>query len=372
MIVPPVASLVFLTPAAAIVGVAALVPLVALALAARRERRGREALGLPAPPAARRAPHAIALAAVPALLAVAAAQPALQSTGHLRVRTDAEAMFMIDNSRSMLAAAHAGAPTRFARAKAAANTLRFKLADIPTGVGTLTNRVLPSLLPDPDPNVFTRTLHDALMIEEPPPSITDVVATSLGSLGDVATQNYFSPGTRKRLLVVFTDGESRPFDPRAVAHDLRTGPGVGLVLVDMTRPGEAVYSNGRPEAGYREDPTSRQTLDSLAGATGGKVVTEGSLGAAESFGRRFLGSGPTIATGTTTRTRTLAPLVALLALVPLIAVLWPGLRRALPTLASAPRNTAPRNIQGHLAAALRRVPVNRGSSARPPHTARSS
>jgi hypothetical protein len=366
----PVASLVFLTPAAAIAGVVVLVPLAALALAARRERRGRETLGLPAPPAARRAPHAIALAAVPALLAVAAAEPALQTTAHLRTRTDAQAMFIVDNSRSMLAAAHPGASTRLARAKTAADALRFQLTDIPTGLGTLTDRVLPSLLPDPDPNIFARTVRDALTIEEPPPTISDVEATSLAALGDVATQNYFAPQARKRLLVVFTDGESRPFDPRAVARELGTGPGVKLVLVDMSRPGEAVYDNGKREAGYREDPASRQTLNSLAAATGGKVVTDGSLGSAASFARRYLGTGPTVAAGTTTHTRTLAPFVALLALIPLIAVLWPGLRRALPVLASFA--SAPRNTQGRSAAAPRRVPVSPRSSVQPPRTARSS
>ena len=80
--------------------------------------------------------------------------------------------------------------------------------DVPTGLGTLTDGVLPSLLPDPDPDVFARTVRDALTIEEPPPTITDVEATSLAALGDVATQNYFSPHASKRLLVVFTDGRA--------------------------------------------------------------------------------------------------------------------------------------------------------------------
>ena len=329
------ASLVFLTPAGALVGLSAALPLAAVAIAARRERRGREGLGLPTPPRVSRVPRVAALLCVVALMAVAAAQPALKSTTRLRVRTDAQAFFVIDNSRSMLAAARPGSPTRLARAKAAAMRLRNALADVPSGVGTMTDRVLPNLLPTSDPGVFAATVRQAIQIEEPPPTITDVVATSLGSIGAVATQNYFSPSARKRLLVVLTDGESRPFDARQVARELATRPGVALVLVDLEHPGEAVYVGGQPETGYREDPASHQTLASLAAATGGTLVSDGSLGSAVSAARRYLGSGPAVAAARTTRVRTLAPFVILIALAPLLFLLWAGLVRSLRTLLHA-------------------------------------
>jgi hypothetical protein len=329
------ASLVLLTPLGALAAVTAVIPLGALALAGARERRGRESLGLPAPPAVSRLPRAAAAAAVPALLGLAAAQPAIETASRLHVRTDAEALFVLDNSRSMRASARPGAPTRLVRAKAAAVAIRDGIADVPSGVATLNDRVLPNLLANPDPAVFRQAVGQAVAIEQPPPASTSVVATSLAALGATATQNFFSPSARRRLLVVLTDGESEPFDPRQVARALGTGPGVRLVLVQVSRPGEAVYTAGRPEAGYRPDPTAAQMLSSLASAAGGTVADEGSVGRAIAAAEAALGTGPTVSTVRTTRTRTLAPFVVLVALVPLLLVLWPGLTRSLRTLAAA-------------------------------------
>ena len=60
---------------------------------------------------------AVALAAVPVLLGIAAAQPVLETTHVVPERTDVEAYVVIDVSRSMLAAAGPGEPTRFERAQ---------------------------------------------------------------------------------------------------------------------------------------------------------------------------------------------------------------------------------------------------------------
>ena len=327
-------ALVFLTPLGALVSAAAVIPLAALAVAASRERRGRAALDLPTPPPSRRLAHAVGVAGVVLLLGLAAAQPALRSTTHLRVRTDAEALFVIDNSRSMLASPGPGAPTRLARAKAAARTIRDGLDEVPSGVATLTDRVLPNLLPNPDPSVFGQTVAQAVGIEQPPPEGSAVVATSLAALGATATQNFFAPSSRHRVLVVLTDGESRPFDQGLLARELRSGPGVQLVLVDVSRPGEAVYTDGRPEAGYHPDPAARLTLTSLAAATGGTVVGDGSTGSAIAAARQAVGTGPVVAVGQTTRTRTVAPLAILAAFVVLLAVLLPGLGRSGRALAS--------------------------------------
>ena len=137
---------------------------------------------------------------MPALLALAASQPALRSTVGLRVRTDAQAIYVIDVSRSMLAAAAPNAATRFARAQAAAIAIRESLPELPSGIATFTDRVLPSLLPDADPAVFVATIRHALAVGEPPPENDSVVATSLGALGALGTQNYFPPTATKRLV----------------------------------------------------------------------------------------------------------------------------------------------------------------------------
>jgi hypothetical protein len=310
-------SLLFLTPAAGLVALAAVVPLAALALAGRRIQRARALLRLPAPPPARILPRALLLAAVPVLLGVAAAQPALRTRTTAHVRTDAEAMFVIDTSRSMMASKGPKRTTRLARAQRDAIAIRNALPEIPSGVASFTDRVLPALLPNADPSVFDNTVTHAIAIEQPPPADINVVATNLGNLNTLATGNYFDPTAKKRLAVVLTDGESRPFDAEKLAHSLGRA-GIHLVLVHVWANGEQVFDNGTPEQGYHEDPTSGSTLDSLAAAAGGTSVGENDVAVAVKAATDALGSGPTVVTGRTERTQTLAPYVALLALIPLL------------------------------------------------------
>ena len=79
-------TLVFLTPAGGLAALALVIPLAALVLVSQREQRGRKLLGLSAPPPTRQLPRVLALVAVPALLGLAATQPALRSTTKQRVR----------------------------------------------------------------------------------------------------------------------------------------------------------------------------------------------------------------------------------------------------------------------------------------------
>ena len=311
-------SLVFLTPEAGLVALAAVVPLAALALAGRRVRQARALLRLPAPPPARILPRALLLAAVPVLLGLAAAQPALRSQTTARTRTDAEAMFVIDTSRSMMASKSPGAATRLARAKQDAIAIRDDLQQIPSGVATFTDRVLPALLPNADPAVFDNTVKHVIAIEQPPPADVNVVATNLGNLNVLATGNYFEPSARKRLVVVLTDGESRPFDAEKLAQSFARGPGIKLVLVHVWANGEQVYDGTTPEDGYHEDTTSGSTLANLAAAANGTAAGENDVAGAVKAAEAALGSGPTEVTGRTERTHTIAPYVALLALVPLL------------------------------------------------------
>ncbi len=335
------ASIVFLTPLGALVAVAAVVPLAGLALAARRIRRARALLCLASPPPSRRLPRLAALVAVPLLLGLAAAQPALRSRSTARYRTDAQALFVLDISRSMQAARSPGAPTRLARARRDAIALRAAIPEVPSGVATLTDRVLPDLLPNADPVVFDQTVQHAVGIEQPPPGSQNVVATTLSALGAVGTQNYFPASARHRLVVVLTDGESRPFDARQVARSLARGPGVRLLLVHVWATGESVYDGTEPESGYNESASSSETLSALAQTAGGKVVGESSVSQGIRDERAGLGSGPTVVSGTTLRTHTLAPYLVLASLVPLLLLLGGGVARRLLSGMGAGRRARP-------------------------------
>lgn len=311
------AAVTLLTPLGAFVGAAVLLPLAAVAVAARRIRTTRAALQLRAPRGGTDLVALAALVSIFALLALAATQPALSHDTILHVRTDAETLFVLDTSRSMAAASSRTAPTRLARAKAAAAALRASIPDVEAGIATLTDRVLPNLLPVADRASFDATLQRAVGIEEPPPRSSSVRATTYAVLADIPASGFFDSTAKHRAIVLLTDGESVPFDPSAIGRALS---GVGVVIVRFWNVDESVYGpTGRPENAYRPDRSAPAALDSLAAATGGdRAFGEHELGAAATRLRTVLGTGPTKAVVARTRRETpLAPFIALLALMPL-------------------------------------------------------
>ena len=98
----------FLTPVDAVFALAAAVPLAALLMTERRSERVRAALRLRRPGRRAFAPVAGALLLLPALVAVAAAQPVVVRQQLVRERGDAQAFIVIDTSESMRAAAGRG------------------------------------------------------------------------------------------------------------------------------------------------------------------------------------------------------------------------------------------------------------------------
>jgi len=181
------------TPLGLLFVLTALVPLAVFALRLRRVGETRRALGLEQPRLRSHLPLVGALVAVPALLGLASAQPVLETTKTVRQRTDVQAFVVVDVSRSMLASRAPGAPTRLDRAKDLAATLRQELPEVPFGIASLTDRVLPQLFPTSDARVFDATLERAVRAENPPPAVYATVATKLGSLRAVPEQSYFSP-----------------------------------------------------------------------------------------------------------------------------------------------------------------------------------
>ena len=162
--------------------------------------------------------------AIPVLLAVALAQPVIRYTGVHRVRTDAEAFYVFDVSRSMSASRSPESPERFDQALAVAERAHQQLANIPSGIATLTDRVVPSLFPTGNDEVFTASLEDALTIGQPPPRGYDDVGTLFEAVDTLASGTFFSPAAKHRVAIVLTDGESRPFDPALLREALARRP----------------------------------------------------------------------------------------------------------------------------------------------------
>jgi hypothetical protein len=322
-------TLEFLTPVGALIALIVLVPVAAFLRVSRRASRVRSRLDLPEPSTRRRLVPLGAVLAVAGLLGLAAAQPLLERTSTRHVRSDAEALLVIDVSRSMLARQGLDDPSRLDRAKVAARQLRGSLSGVPIGIASLTNRVLPHLLPSADRDVFDATLERAIGIERPPPGSSFIApnqpaattVTSLESLGDVATQRFYSPAVTRRLLVVFTDGESTDTSEEAVGRRFRRA-GIEPVFVQFWAENEKVFTNGAPEPEYEPDPAARSILDRLALATGGSVYDEGGLGPAIGKARDLLGSGPTVAQPHRPDEVALAPYLAVAAFFPLTLLLW--------------------------------------------------
>ena len=307
--------------------IAAVLPAAAFALSGVRLRGVLAVLKLQPPRGGLDLLALASLATAVGLLGLAAAQPALARTVQQQERTDVQVLFVVDISGSMAAAATPESPTRLDRAIVDAEKLRAAIPNVEAGVATLTDRVLPSLLPVPDLPAFDATLERSLGIEAPPPETSAVTATSYTALAQLSTGNYFT--APNRVAVVLTDGESATFSAADVARALARAPGVSLITVRVWGADESIYlRGGRIDPGYRPDPQGAATLRELADATGGSTFDESQLGRAAAALRQRVGSGPTERTTAVERSAVpIAPYVALVALVPLAVLALRRVRR---------------------------------------------
>lgn len=321
-------SIHFATPLAALIALAVLLPLTGWLKVSRRATRVRASLGLPELSRGRRLAPVVAVIALAGLLGVAAAQPAYQTGAPLHVRTDSQVFIVIDSSRSMLARAKLGSPSRIDRAKATAARVERSLRDVPVGIATITNRVLPHLFPTTDSVVFQATLADAVGVDKPPPGSSAFstrrsrTASTLDSLTQLASRRFYAPGTRHRVAIVLTDGESRPISASSVARSLQNAH-IKTMYVQFWGSKDQVFTKGKPETHYRPNPKAQAILERLGEITGGAVYREGDTEAVAQDVHRVLGTGPTtVSTRERAQPVVLAPYVAGIAFLPLALLLW--------------------------------------------------
>ena len=313
----------FLTPLAALFALAAAVPLAALYRMEARGREVRAVLGARGPGLRALAPVAIALALLPVLVGVAAAQPVVVRHQLVDERRDAQALFVFDTSRSMQASGGQGEPTRLARAKTIARKLQASLGDVPVGVVSMTDRALPDLMPTTDRALFSRTLAQSVRADAPPPDLRygrQGRSTNLTALGLLLTTHVYSQHLKHRLLVVFTDGEIEPVDShfkQALKH--RLAP----LFVHVWAPNERIFTHGdQIDPNYHADPQSAALLRQAADVTGGAVLGENQLGSIEAVAKRILGQGPSSKHISAYERIPLAPWFAIAGILPLAFLLW--------------------------------------------------
>jgi hypothetical protein len=316
----------FLTPLAGILAISALVPLAVFLGRERRAREIRAALSLARPSWVVRASVALSLALVPAVLGLAAAQPVLDTTRTRSERTDAQAFFVLDTSRSMLASAGPRMDTRLERARQAAGALQRALPEIPVGLAVLNQGVFPYAFATTDSRVIEAVLADSIGIEGARPQrqstfVLTELTTSLGSLADIPRANYFPPAAQRRLLVVFTDGETKAAGP-ALARAFQRRPRIETIFVRFWEVDERIYVTGVAEPGYVPNPALGARLGEVSSLVGGRVFSEGELGEVRAAAEDFFGSGPTKARPFEGERLALMPYVTLAAFLPLAFLLW--------------------------------------------------
>lgn len=316
-------TLSFLTPWAALVGLLGGVAIWALVGAERRARAVCRALGLVPQPWRAAALPALAVLVAALLLALAAAQPVVATVRQGEARTDAEALVVVDISRSMLASRRPRGLTRIERARSVAKEVRGALPGVPVGIASLTDRVLPHLFPTTNQDVFVATLDRAVGIERPPPDRSGRGrATSLRAIGALGNRNFFSPRARQRVAVVITDGESRDVPVGPLTTALAQG-NVIVVFVHVWGVEERIFGpGGRPIPEYLADPDTPGFMSSLGNAIGARVFGEDDAGRVVREARAAIGSGPTGPSGRELQSLELAPYAVLGAFVPLLFLVW--------------------------------------------------
>ena len=236
---------------------------------------------------------AVALMLLPALVAVAAAQPVVIRKEALTQRLDAQVFLVFDTSLSMSARSGSQSPTRLERSEREAEALAPRLGDIPVGVATLTDRILPNLMPTTNVGLVTRTIHQSLRIDQPPPSIRyHGRASTLQALIPVGSDGLFSPGVKHPILVIFTDGEERPAPPHVGYSWIADQVTIPPLFVHVWAPTERIYVHGQVDPDYRPDPRSSHVLSQFAALTHGQVLREDDLGGLLDAIRGEAGSNP--------------------------------------------------------------------------------
>jgi hypothetical protein len=307
----------FLTPAAALFALAALLPLAVFLARQRRAHQIRAALRLDDPSLRSRLPLLVALAAVPGLIGLAATQPVIEESRSRPERIDAEGYVVLDVTRSMLAAADPDAPRRIDRARRLAIELRDSLPEVPMGVVSMTDRLLPHAFPTTDRRVFIATAFKSVEVDRVGSSIGGTIVTSLESLTDAPENNYFGRRAQKRLLVVLTDGESLPLQGGLERAFAKASPPIETILVHFWDADERIYFAGVAEGGYRPQRGAKQTLDRVASLIGGRVFPEDEDGEVIAAAREIVGEGRTRQRELQGERLALMPWVTLAAVLPL-------------------------------------------------------
>jgi hypothetical protein len=317
---PLATSVSFLTPLAGLVALAVILPLIAFVRSEARSAHVRSVLNLAPPSGTRR--QTIAVIAVLAVLAgLGAAQPVLEQTREHRMRTDVQAFFLFDTSRSMLASGGRGEPTRFQRAADAGRRMHGALRTVPVGIASITDRVLPFVFPSPNPDTFDRVLKYSMGVDRPAAKEGGNTTVSTLDASAVVAERFFFRGAQRRLVVLFTDAESRQIHERALTRAFEDSQ-ITTILVRIGNDDDRIYTASGAQEPFVPQPGAGAMAQSYAAAVGGQAFDEDQLDEAIDSARNIVGTGRSRMRFEASDVQPLGPYVFLAALFPLTFLLW--------------------------------------------------
>ena len=197
--------------------------------------------------------------------------------------------------------------------------MQLDLHDVPSGVATMTDRVLPNIFPTGDEQFFTAALAETVGVERPPPKGFEDRATTFASLDTLAGDNFFSDGIKHRLVVLLTDGETSPYFAGDLRESVRPPPRTNFVIVRVGGP-TAHLSTRSSTAATVPIQVRPETASPLAWWR--RCSYNAGQAAATQTAKRLLGTGPLAGVGHGLRAIALAPWLALASLLPLLWLLW--------------------------------------------------
>jgi hypothetical protein len=140
-------------------------------------------------------------------------------------------------------------------------------------------------------------------------------ATDLGATKTLATGNFFR-GTQRRVLVIFTDAETKPVNERDLTAAFRDSR-ISTVVVRFWAERERVHGPDGVEDEYVPDPASAGNAGRYAALVKGEAFHESQLASAiEAVGSK-IGFGTSVTQVKTVDIHPLGPYVLLVALLPL-------------------------------------------------------
>ncbi len=214
------------------------------------------------------------------------------------VRTDAEAFYVFDVSRSMLAASSAGAHAPHRACGGSRGEVHGPLAKLPSGVASLTDRVLPHLFPTGGRGGLHR--HPRARAHHRPSAAPGLrpggERSSRRSIRSPATPSS-ARASKHRVVIVLTDGESRPYDVADLRQTLASGPPLDFIVVRIWTSPDRVWNGDTQVADYRADPSSERRTGQLASRPAPRSSRQVTQTASSAPCGSSVGSGPEVEGG---------------------------------------------------------------------------